>query len=132
MKYVPSILGVGQLSGKAGSNVASRNRFGSYVRTRVIPVLVQNATTAAVRGNLTTLAGGWRALTDAQRAGWTALGAEMIRSDSLGQPYTLTGFQAYQSVNRNLSTVGGATVSAAPAFALPAALTSITITATSA
>jgi hypothetical protein len=132
MKYTPSLMGLGQLSGKSGNNVASRNRFGSYIRTRVIPVLVQNATTSAVRGNLTTLATAWRLLSDAQRAGWTALGASMIRSDSLGQPYTLTGFQAYQSVNRNLSTVGGATVSAAPAFAIPPALTGITITATSA
>lgn len=43
----------------------------------------------------------------------------MVRTDSLGQTYTLTGLQAYVSVNQNRSTIGSSGLSDAPAFALP-------------
>lgn len=131
MKYVPSLIGVGQLSGKAGNNVASRNRNGSYIRTRVIPTLVQNAATTAVRGNFSTLSSNWRLLTDAQRAAWADFGGNVSRTDSLGQVYTLTGQQAYLLVNRNLFTMGVASTAVAPTFSPPAAPVTLTITATS-
>lgn len=123
---------VGQLSGKAGNTVASRNRNGSYIRTRVVPALVRNAYTTAVRADFATIAQAWRGLTDAQRNGWTGLGANISRQNSIGQTYTLTGLQAFESVNRNLLTVGAPIVSVAPAFTPPSPLTSMTLTATSA
>lgn len=122
---------VGQLSGKAGSTVASRNKAGSYFRTKTTPKLVQNAVTAAVRANLATLAARWRTITSSQRGGWRSLGALIIRTDSLGGSYSLTGLQAYESVNRNMSTIGGSTVDDAPAFTQPVALLTVTVTATS-
>jgi hypothetical protein len=74
----------------------------------------------------------WRAITGAQRAGWADLGLSMVRSDSLGQSYTLQGNQAYASVNNNrlLSTL--AIVADAPALVTPAVITSATITLTAA
>ena len=54
----------------------------------------------------------------------------MVRSDSLGQSYSLTGFQAYCSVNNNLVAAGGAVITAAPALATPPALLTATITLT--
>jgi len=80
---------------------------------------------------MASLSAGWRALTDVQRAGWKALGTAMVRTGTLGQTYTLTGLQAYTSVNRNLLTTGAATVSTAPAFVQPTQLTLLTLTATS-
>jgi hypothetical protein len=130
VKYVPGLL-AGQLSGKAGNTVASRNRNGSYFRTRNIPKLVQNAATTAVRGNFGGIAQSWRALTEAQRSGWTALGANILRYNSLGVAYHLTGLQAYESVNRNLTTYGGAMVNTAPTYTPPVAITSLTLTASS-
>jgi hypothetical protein len=121
----------GQMSGKAGSTVASRNRNGSYVRTRVTPMLVQNALTTAVRSDFSVIASRWRTLTDAQRAGWATLGGFISRQNSIGTTYTLTGLQAYESVNRNLLTVGGAIVDTAPAYTQPAAIASLTVTASS-
>lgn len=131
MKYVPGLT-VGQLSGSAGNTTASRNRFGSYLRTRNVPVNPNTARQSTVRSQFASISQGWRALTSAQRAGWTALGLQMTRQDSQGVTYTLDGSQAYQSVNRNLSTVGGALLSNAPAYAEPTTLTALTITATSA
>jgi len=56
----------------------------------------------------------------------------MTRTDSLGQSYTLTGFQAFCSVNNVLLTMGNAVVSDAPALVTPSALTTSTITLTAA
>jgi hypothetical protein len=124
MKYTPGLL-VGQLSGKAGSTVAARNRNGSYIRTRVIPMLVQNAATEAVRASFTQNSQQWRQLTDTQRQGWAALGAGITRNNSLGTSYNLTGIQAYQSVNRNLATIAQDPVSDAPQQTAPDAITGI-------
>jgi hypothetical protein len=122
---------VGELSKSAGSTTASRNRNGAYFRTRVVPVNPNTTKQAAARAALASTAGLYRALTEAQRLGWESLGAFMERLDSLGRSYTLTGEQAYISVNRNLLTIGSAVISTAPAYAVPTALTLLTVTATS-
>lgn len=54
----------------------------------------------------------------------------MTRTDSLGQTYSLTGLQAYVSVNRNLNTVGAAALGFAPAFSPPSGLLTAAATAT--
>lgn len=74
----------------------------------------------------------WRTLTGAQRAGWGDLGMSMVRSDSLGQSYSLTGFQAFCSVNNTLAAAGTAGVTAAPGLVTPAGLLTGTLTATAA
>jgi len=130
VKYVPSAL-IGQLSKSSGSTTASRNRNGSYLRTRNNPTNPRTAKQTAARADFQGLAQNWRMLTDAQRAGWTALGTSMIRTDSLGQSYNMTGLQAYESVNRTLTVIGAAQVNTAPVYTAPAALLSATFTATS-
>jgi len=76
------------------------------------------------------MAQAWRGLTDAQRAGWTSLGLQIVRTDSLGQTYTLTGLQAYCLINITNLDAGVATVSAAPALTSPTGLLTATITST--
>jgi hypothetical protein len=129
VKYVPSAF-IGQLSRSQGSTTASHNRFGSYFRNRTIPTNPNTAGQAAQRAVIASFSAGWRGLTESQRNGWKILGSSMSRLDSQGQPYTLTGLQAYESVNRNQTTAGNATVSDAPTFTPPTTLTSLTITAT--
>jgi hypothetical protein len=81
---------------------------------------------------MSTNAAAWRALTDAQRAGWLSLGLQIIRTDSLGQSYDLNGFGAYCSVNNNNLDAGDAAVSDAPALTTPPDLLTATITLTAA
>jgi hypothetical protein len=119
-------------SGSYQGVTSSRNRFGQYVRTRAIPVNPSSSYQQNVRARLSQNASAWRALTAVQREGWVALGALMVRTDSLGQSYTLTGFQAYCSVNNNNLAAGNAVVSAAPALNTPDALTTATVTLTAA
>lgn len=130
MKYAPSAL-IGVLSRSSGSTTASHNRFGAYLRGRIIPVNPNSTAQVAQRTIMTTLSQGWRALTAVQRAGWTALGLTMIRTDSLGVTYTLTGLQAYTSLNRNLLYLGQTAISAAPTLIGVTAVASATLTATS-
>ena len=117
-------------SGSKGGTTASRNRFGQYYRRRAVPVQPRTTFQLNQRARLTTNAAAWRALTDAQRAGWAALGLMILRSDSLGSSYDLNGFLAYCSVNNNNLDAGNAAVSDAPAIVTPADLISATITLT--
>lgn len=119
-------------SGSLAGQTFSRNRFGQYARSRATPVNPNSPFQATVRARLALNAAAWRALTDVQRAGWTALGLQMNRTDSLGQTYNLTGFAAYCSVNNNNLAAGNAVVSSAPTFATPTAISTATITLTSA
>lgn len=119
-------------SGSVAGTTSSRNRFGQYRRTRAIPVNPNSTFQGVVRARLSANAAAWRALTQAQREGWASLGLSMNRTDSLGQSYNLTGFQAYCSVNNNLDAMGSAAVSDAPALGTPDALLTMTITLTAA
>jgi hypothetical protein len=56
----------------------------------------------------------------------------MARTDSLGQSYTLDGFQAYCSVNNVKQLCGDATVSDAPALGTPSTILTATVTLTAA
>lgn len=119
-------------SGSIAGTTSSRNRFGQYKRTRAIPVNPSSPQQLVMRARMSTNASGWRALTDAQRAGWTSLGLQMTRTDSLGQTYDLNGFLAYCSVNNNNLDAGNAIVSDAPAIVTPPQLLTATITLTAA
>ena len=117
-------------SGSIGGETSSRNRFGQYRRARTTPINPNSATQGVVRARMASNAATWRALTANQRAGWGSLGAMISRSDSLGQAYTLSGFQAYCSVNNNKLSAGDAVVSEAPAIVTPGSLVTATVTST--
>ncbi len=119
-------------SGSVAGVTSSRNRFGQYRRTRATPVNPNSTFQGAVRARLSVNSAAWRALTAAQRAGWSDLAASMTRTDSLGQSYNLTGFQAYCSVNNNNLAAGNAVVGDAPVLTTPSAITTATLTLTAA
>jgi hypothetical protein len=115
-------------SGSLAGTTASRNRYGQYKRTRATPVNPNSVQQGVVRARMSANAAAWRALTDAQRAGWNDLGLSMNRTDALGQSYNLTGFQAFCSVNNLKVAAGDATVTAAPVLSTPSTLLTMTIT----
>ena len=119
-------------SGSLQSQTSSRNRYGQYYRSRATPVNPRTTAQGTVRARLAFNAAKWRTITDAQRAAWATLGLSMVRPDALGQNYSLTGFQAFVSVNNNLLEAGEATIVAAPAIVTPTAITSVTVTLTAA
>jgi hypothetical protein len=119
-------------SGSQAADTASRNRYGQYYRSRATPVNPNSTAQGTARARLAAASAAWRGLDDATRAGWIALGNLMTRTDSLGQTYTLSGFQAYVSVNSNRALVGDAALDDAPALATPEAIATVTPTVTDA
>jgi len=119
-------------SGSVAGTTSSRNRFGQYRRTRAVPVNPNTVQQGVVRSRMASNAAAWRALTDTQRVGWEALGAEITRTDALGQTYDLNGFMCYCLVNNNNLAAGNATVSAAPTLTVPSNISTATITLTAA
>lgn len=117
-------------SGSIAGSTSSRNRFGQYRRTRAIPVNPNSGPQATVRARLSANASTWRTLTDAQRAGWNDLALSFTRTNSLGQTYNMTGFQAYCLVNGNNLAAGNAAVATAPVLSTPAAMLTCVITLT--
>lgn len=128
MKYAPSAL-IGRLSRSAGSTTASHNRYGAYLRNRVIPTNPATAKQTDVRTNLATQSSRWRTLSDVQRAAWGAWAPNLTRTDTLGQTYELNGQTAFLSVQRNINTYGGTPSSTPPAYTPPAGLASATVSA---
>ncbi len=118
------------LRGSVGDTTYSRGRNGLYARKKTVPTQPRSTAQRQVHARFTAITQGYRALSDAQQAAWRALGAQMSRTDSLGIAYTLTGGQAYASVNGLLGTLGTAPVSDAPAEAATAPpLPAVTLTA---
>lgn len=113
-------------TGSQNGTTASRNRFGQYYRTRATPVNPRTTPQGDIRTILNTCSVAWRGLTDSQRAGWASQGAGMTRTDSLGSSYTLTGQQAFISINIRRLVAGSAIITDPPLF--PAAGTYPTFT----
>jgi len=112
--------------GKIGGHVASKNRAGAYLRTKVTPVNAQTSFQLAVRSRFTGFSQGWRALTAANRDAWNAAVADFAKTDVFGDLKNPTGFNLFQRLNNNLSIVGVAQIDTPP---LPAAVGICTITA---
>lgn len=110
--------------GKIGGHVASKNRAGSYFRTKVTPVNRQSAFQAAVRNRLAGLSQSWRGLTAAQRAAWNAAVSDFAKTNIFGDIVNPTGFNLYQMLNNNLTRVGESAIQTPP---VPAAITDIVI-----
>lgn len=125
MKYAPSAL-IGRLSRSAGSTTASHNRYGAYLRNRVIPTNPATSPQTAQRVAFSDISIAWRNLTQEQLDQWNAFGPEIVRTDSLGESYTLNGQTAFMYVNRNRVLTGQALLSVPPDVdPAPALLTAI-------
>lgn len=115
---------------KIGGHVASKNRGGAYLRTKVTPVNPQTTSQSAVRSIFTAVAQAWRDLTAAQRASFNAAVENFKRTDVFGDLKTPSGSQLHQRLNINLVNIGEPVITEAP---LPIAVPSMdTLSATAA
>jgi hypothetical protein len=101
-------------SGKIGGHVASRNRAGSYFRTKVIPVNPSTSFQQAIRNRLTSLSQAWKALTPVQRAAWNAAVGDYAQTDVFGDIRNPSGFNLFQKLNNNLLIIGASQISVPP------------------
>jgi len=100
---------------KIGGHVASKNRSGSYLRTKVTPVNPSSAAQVAARSRLSSQAQAWRGLTEVQREGWRGAVSDYSKTDIFGDIKNPSGFNLFVQLNSNLANAGLATLAAAPA-----------------
>lgn len=101
-------------SGKIGGHVASRNRAGSYFRTKVTPVNPSTSYQQSIRNRLTGISQAWKALTAAQRLAWNAAVSDYSKTDVFGDLRNPSGFNLFQRLNNNLLTIGESQISDPP------------------
>lgn len=115
--------------GKIGGHVASRNRAGSYFRTKVTPVNPGTTYQVGARNRLAGISTAWRALTAAQRTAWNAAVADYARTDIFGDIRNPSGFNLYQKLNNNLVNCSESVITAPPLPEAVDAFTSFSIAA---
>lgn len=110
--------------GKVGGHVASKNRAGAYLRTKVTPVNPNTTYQQTVRNRLSGLSSGWRGLTAAQRSAWNAAVSDFSKTDIFGDIKNPSGFNLYQKLNNNLLNCSESALSSPPASEAVEAFTS--------
>lgn len=99
-----------------GSVTFTRNRSGAIARNRVTPHNPVSAQQIAQRQFLTYAAKRWSSgLTAAQRAQWSQLAANLVKSDQLGRPYVIAGLEQYSQCAANMLMLGQAPIDNPPA-----------------
>ncbi len=93
---------LGLLRGKISATVFSHNKGGDYARRLGTPTNPNSTRQQVVRSILATLSPGFSGLTPEQQAAWKQWASENPRTDPIGNNYTMTGHQAYVSVNSRL------------------------------
>lgn len=111
--------------GKLNGTVFSKNRGGSYTRTKVTPSNPQSVAQTVVRQRLAAFSAGFRALTAAQILAWNNAVSDFLGTNVFGDTVTPTGLQLYVKINSNLAAIGVAPLSDPPS---PTALSVLTAT----
>lgn len=85
--------------GKIGGHIASRNRAGAYLRTKISPVNRNTVLQQTNRSSFGAIARAWRFLTQAQRDAWNAAVSNWQTTDIFGDVKTPSGFNLHQRLN---------------------------------
>ena len=123
---------VADMRGKLAGSVFSKNRSGSYVRTKVTPVNPQTVYQLEARNRVTQLSQGWRALTDAQRVAWNAAVSSFQGTNIFGNTVSPSGLNLYVKLNSNLLEAAIAVITEPPLPQEVAAIESMVAAATAA
>jgi hypothetical protein len=113
---------------KIGGHVASRNRAGAYLRSKVTPVNPNTTYQVGVRQRLKGLAIAFRALSAADRQRWICAVADWKTTDIFGDLKMPSGFNLYCKLNANLLLAGATAISVPPLPLLVGAVTTLTPT----
>lgn len=114
--------------GKIGGHVASKNRSGAYLRTKVTPINRQSSYQQAIRARLTAISQAFRGLTAAQVLAWNSAVADFKKNNIFGDSVQLSGAQLYQRLNNNLSVIGQSLLTQPPLPVSVANMGTLTLT----
>jgi hypothetical protein len=105
---------MGEMRGKAGSDVFSKNHFGGFIRKRVKGTNPRTVKQINVRAFMTDISKAWKTLDDTDRIAWNNYASGRQLKNRLGSNITLTGESTYIKLNRNLQTVGATLIDTPP------------------
>ena len=88
----------GQITGRVGGVVYSKNKYGHYVRAFRAPRQPGSTPQMQVRAHFLNASTSWRALSEADRAAWNAYGRETRRRLPGGETGSVTGLASFVSV----------------------------------
>lgn len=97
-------------SGKLGGQVFSKNRGGSYVRTKVTPTNPQTTAQMTVRGIFASISSLWSSITEASRLSFNNLVGDYGTTDIFGDLHNPSGKALFQRLNQNLEISGQAQI----------------------
>jgi len=97
-------------SGKIGGHVASKNRGGSYLRTKVTPNNPQTVAQMSVRGIFASISSLWSSLTQGERDSFDGFVAAYSTTDIFGDIRNPSGKNLFQRLNQNLENTSQAQI----------------------
>jgi hypothetical protein len=103
-------------SGKCGSTVWQRNRYGAYCYPAFVPLNPRSPAQMVVRGNFGAVSARWRELTEEQRQIWCRVARTKWSKPRLCQKGRLTGILLFMKVNVVLANRGLAQVDLPPGY----------------
>jgi len=112
----------GVVSGKLGSVVFSRGRYGAYMRMRVMPTGVSSDSTRAIHNRLSLVSKAWALRGVADRLAWGTWAATHPIVDRLGNAQVLHGAAAYMQLNMRVLQALGTMINVPPVASSPAPL----------
>jgi hypothetical protein len=105
---------ISEARGKIAGMVFSRNSSCSYIRQKVTPINPNTSFQSDVRGSLSLAAKAWAALSDAIKASFKSHVGTLGLRNSIGDAYTISGFNYFVQLCRNAFSIGAAAPSTFP------------------
>jgi len=115
-------IAVAEVSGSIGGTVFSHNRGGMYIRNRSVPTNPGSTKQTNIRTALAELSAAWASTGPTAQAGWAAWALQNPTTNALGAQITLSGHQAYVSVNHRIRQAGDSVLNSPVPGNAPAAL----------
>jgi len=100
--------------GKSGGHVFSKNKSGSYMRTKKSPANPRSTAQLGVRSRMTSNSQGWKGLTAAQVLAWNAAAKSWTKHNVFGDKHNPSGFNLYMWLNNNLGNIGSSLLTDPP------------------
>jgi len=128
MKIMPGPL-ASAMSGSLLGTTASHNRYGPYLRGRVIPTVSTTTAALAAKARFGEASSAWGNLTAANRLAWKNWAAVNPVNDALGVPQILQANAAFIRVNAILDLVDNSQIDDPPLGTAAVALDTLALTA---
>jgi len=117
----------GVISGKIGTVVFSRGRYGNYIRNGAMPTAVTSSPALDVKGRLAKLSKAWAAVDENEQDAWKTWAATHPITDRLGNSQVLHGAAAFMQLNNRILAAGGTQIDLPPIASSPDGVSGLSI-----